>query len=124
MDRPHTPQPQWPIWLICASVVVGAVLVYDVLFGPRGYGHSLEGLELVLGGLLGTAALAVCAVIGIVVLITKPTHRSTLSYVAIVFAMVVCGLIFVPTGLLTIIPSATKPPSAEMLTTTPKALQK
>jgi Ca2+/Na+ antiporter len=100
------------------------VLVYGVLFGQKGYAHSLEGLELVLGGLLGAAVLAVCAVIGVVVLIARRTHRSVVSYVAVVFAMTVCGLVFVPTGLLTTVPSATKPPSAEMLTTTPKALQK
>ncbi len=54
----------------------------------------MEGFGLALLGLLGTAVLAVCAVVGMVVLIAKRTHRSMLSYAAVVCAVMVCGLIW------------------------------
>jgi hypothetical protein len=84
----------------------------------------MEGFELALLGLLGTAALAVCAVVGMVVLIANRTHRSVLGYAAVVCAVMVCGLIFVPIPSLRNVPSATEPPSAEMPPTIPKAPQK
>ena len=98
------------------------MILYGALFGPRG--HSMEGFGLALLGLLGTAVLAVCAVVGMVALIAKRTHRSMLSNAAVVCAVMVCGLIFAPIPSLRNVPSATEPPSAEMLHTIPKAPQK
>ena len=120
MDDAQASRPRWPVWLTCASLVVGVLLMYGVLFGPKYYVHSLDGLQLVIVELMAAAALAVCALLGIVMLIAKRTHRSFGSYAAVVFALLVCGLIFVPTGLLTTVPLATKLPSAETLTTPPK----
>jgi MFS-type transporter involved in bile tolerance (Atg22 family) len=74
--------------------------------------------------LLAGVALAAWAVVGMVFLIAKPKHRTVAGYSAVLLAVAVCGLLFVPTGLLTTDHSATKPPSAEMLSTIPRAPQK
>jgi len=89
---------RWPIRLISASIVVGVPLGYLVLFGPSGFAHSTRDVLLVLAFLLGAAVLAVWALYGIVLLIRRPLHRTLLAYGAVLLALLVTALIFVPPG--------------------------
>lgn len=89
---------RWPIWLICASTAVGVPLSYQVMFGPSGFAHTSKDVVLVLAFLLGCAVIAVWALYGIVVLARRPLQRTPLSYCAVLLALLVAALVFVPPG--------------------------
>jgi hypothetical protein len=91
---------RWPVWLLAISVVLGIPLVYHALLGVAMMPHSFEAIAVLLSILVGAAVVAIWAVVGIVVLIVKPAQRTFISYSAVVLAVAVCSLVFVPGGLL------------------------
>jgi len=92
---------RWPAWLLGIAVVLGIPLVYNALLGVAIMPHSSEAIAVLLTILIATAVVAICAVVGIVVLIVNPAGRTFLSYSAVVLALAVCSLIFAPSGMLT-----------------------
>ena|SRR5215475_13497976 len=91
--------PRWPVWLLASACVPGIPLVRGVLFGMP-MPHSDAAIALLLTVIIGSAVVAICAVVGIVVLIVKPAQRTFISYSAVLLALAVCSLVFVPSGLL------------------------
>jgi len=92
---------RWPAWLLAITVVLGIPLVYNALLGVAIMPHSSEAIAALFTILIAAAVVAICAVVGIVVLIVKPAQRTFLSYSAVVLALAVCSLVFAPSGMLT-----------------------
>jgi hypothetical protein len=91
---------RWPAWLLAISVVLGIPLVYNALLGVATMPHSSEAIAVLLTVLIGAMVVAIWAAVGIVVLIVKPAQRTFIGYSAVVLALAVCSLVFVPGGLL------------------------
>jgi len=90
--------PRWPVWLLAGACVPGIPLVYNALFGVAT--HAGDEFGYLVAVLTVVAVLAIFAVVGIVVLIVKPAQRTFISYSAVLLALAVCSLVFVPSGLL------------------------
>ena len=100
MSESEAASVRWPKWLIGVSSVVAIPLVFQALFGFMGMPHSMEAVVVLIAVLAGAAVVGLWALIGVLLLIARPAHRTLGGYVAVVLAIVVCSLVFVPSGLL------------------------